>query len=204
MKRKLVISTGNLHKVEEIRNILGDLEIEVLSKKDIGFQSLDVVENGDTLEANSIKKARALAAEVDYLVMADDSGLFVDVLDGSPGVYSSRYAGEEGNDKKNNEKLLMELSSIPRENRDAKFKTVISIITEDKREIIVHGECKGKIGFEENGKDGFGYDPLFIPDGYSETFAQIGEEEKNKISHRAKALENLKMEISKLVRMEER
>lgn len=202
MKRKLVISTGNPHKVEEIKNILSDLSIDVISKKDAGLAELEVIEDGDTLEDNSLKKARALAEHLNHMVLADDSGLFVDALKGDPGVYSSRYAGEEGNDKKNNEKLLRELDDISLENRNAKFKTIIALITEDKNEMIVYGECSGKIGFEEKGKNGFGYDPLFIPDGYEKTFGEIGEEQKNKISHRAKALENLKKEIINLLKDE--
>lgn len=202
MKRKLVISTGNPHKVEEIKNILSDLSIDVISKKDAGLAELEVIEDGDTLEDNSLKKARALAEHLNHMVLADDSGLFVDVLKGDPGVYSSRYAGEEGNDKKNNEKLLRELDDISLENRNAKFKTIIALITEDKNEMIVYGECSGKIGFEEKGKNGFGYDPLFIPDGYEKTFGEIGEQQKNKISHRAKALENLKKEIINLLKDE--
>ncbi len=204
MRRKLVISTGNQHKVEEIKNILKDLEIKVVSKKDVGLGDLEVIEDGNTLEENSLKKARALAAKIDCMVLADDSGLFVDALNGKPGVYSSRYAGEEGNDQANNKKLLQELENIPIKDRDAKFKTIIVLITEGKKEIVVCGECKGKIGLKEMSGDGFGYDPLFVPDGYKKTFAEIGEIEKNKISHRANALKNLKKEILKIMRGENR
>lgn len=198
-KRKLVLSTGNQHKVEEIKNILEGLSIEVVSKKDVGLGELDVVEDGYTLEENSLKKAKALAEKLDYMVLADDSGLFVDILNGEPGVYSSRYAGEEGNDVKNNNKLLHELKDISLNKRGAKFKTVIVLITENKEIIVVSGECAGKIGFKLKGKNGFGYDPLFIPEGYNETFAELGEEVKNKISHRAKALENLKEALKNIL-----
>ena len=199
MRRKLVVSTANKNKVEEIRDILRDIEIEVIAKGDLGLGDIDVVEDGDTLASNSLKKARALGEKTDYMVIADDSGLFVDYLNGEPGVHSSRYAGEDGNDQANNEKLLRELKDLPVEKRGASFKTVIALISEDKKESLLFGECKGKIGFEEKGKGGFGYDPLFIPEGYKETFAEIGEEEKNKISHRAKALEELKKELAKLI-----
>lgn len=202
MKRKLVISTGNQHKVEEIKDILSDLKIEVVSKKDIGLEDLKVVEDGETLESNSLKKARAISKDIDYMVIADDSGLFVDVLGGEPGIYSSRYAGEEGNYDKNNKKILRELRNVSMENRDAKFKTIIALITEDKKEILVYGECKGKIALDESGKKGFGYDPIFIPLGYEKTFGELGEEEKNKISHRANALKNLKVELLKLIEEE--
>ena len=199
--RKLVISTGNQNKVKEIAYMLKDMKIEVISKKDIGFGDLEVIEDGNTLEANSILKAKALAEKVDYkyIVMADDSGLFVDKLNGEPGIYSSRYAGEEGNDEKNNKKLLEELKDIPLEERNAKFKTVIVLITENKETLVVDGHCKGAIGFTAKGNNGFGYDPLFIPEGFIESFGELREDVKNQISHRAKALEKLKEEIKKII-----
>ena len=200
-RRKLVISTGNQNKVKEISYMLKDISIEVISKKDIGLGDLEVIEDGETLEANSILKAKALAEKVNYkyIVMADDSGLFVDILNGDPGVYSSRYGGEEGNNEKNNKKLLEELKDIPLEDRKAKFRSVIVLITEGKEEVIVEGQCKGTIGLELKGNRGFGYDPLFTPEGFSETFGELGEEIKNKISHRAKALELLKIELEKII-----
>ncbi|MDR7869238.1 MAG: XTP/dITP diphosphatase [Tissierellaceae bacterium] len=200
--RKLILSTNNNHKVEEIKNILKDMPIEVLSKNDAGISSFDVDEDGTTLEENSIKKAKVLADKVEYMVMADDSGLFVDALDGAPGVYSSRYAGEEGNDDKNNIKLLNELKDISKEDRTASFLTVIALITEDKEVYTVRGECKGYIGFEPKGDNGFGYDPLFIPHGYDKTFSELGDNIKNKISHRAKALEEIKVLMSNLLKGE--
>lgn len=202
-KRKLVLSTGNQHKVEEIKTILKDLSIEVVSKRDVALGDLEVVEDGETLEENSFKKAKALADKLDYMVLADDSGLFVDILNCEPGVYSSRYAGEEGNDKKNNKKLLEKLQDIPLQEREAKFKTVIVLITENKEKIVVYGECKGKIGFEPKGENGFGYDPLFIPEGYDKTFGELGEEVKNKISHRAKALVNLKKALKNILEVDQ-
>ncbi len=202
-KRKLVLSTGNQHKVEEIKTILKDLSIEVVSKRDVALGDLEVVEDGETLEENSFKKAKALADKLDYMVLADDSGLFVGILNCEPGVYSSRYAGEEGNDKKNNKKLLEKLQDIPLQEREAKFKTVIVLITENKEKIVVYGECKGKIGFEPKGENGFGYDPLFIPEGYDKTFGELGEEVKNKISHRAKALVNLKKALKNILEVDQ-
>lgn len=189
-KKKIIVSTGNQHKIIEIKNILKDLDIEVLSKNDIDIEEFDVVEDGLTLAENSIKKAKALADRVDYMVIADDSGLFVDALNGEPGVYSSRYAGEEGNDLKNNEKLLDSLKGA--NSRKAAFKTIIALITEDKVLYTVEGVCEGKIAYEPKGTNGFGYDPLFIPDGYDKSFAELGEEIKNKISHRSRALLKLK------------
>lgn len=198
-KRKLIISTGNGNKVKEIAYILRDLPIEILSKKDIGLGDFNVLEDGDSLEENSRLKAKALADKIDYIVMADDSGLFVDILNGDPGIYSSRYGGEEGNNEKNNKKLLEELKDIDLKDRKARFKSVIVLITEDKEEVVVEGQCKGTIGLESKGNHGFGYDPLFIPGGFSETFGELGEEIKNKISHRAKALELLKIELEKIL-----
>ena len=153
------------------------------------------MEDGNTLEENSIKKAKGLAEKLDYMVLADDSGLFVDILNGEPGVYSSRYGGEEGNDKKNIEKLLQKLKDIPMEERKAKFMAVMALITEDKEIIIVKGECKGTIGFEPKGRNGFGYDPLFIPDGYTKTFGELDENIKTNIPQ-SKGLEKLRENIT--------
>lgn len=189
-KKKLVVSTGNKNKVQEIKEILGDLNIEVLTKNDIGIEEFDVVEDGATLEENSIKKAKALAEKTDYMVIADDTGLFVNALNGEPGVYSSRYAGQDGNDKKNCEKLLKNLEGV--EDRNAYFKTVIVLITEDKKVLKAEGICKGMINIDPKGQNGFGYDPLFIPQGFDKTFAELGHEVKNKISHRALALKELR------------
>lgn len=197
MKRKLVLSTGNNHKTDEIRDILKDLDIEVLSKNDIGAESLHVIEDGDTLMANSIKKAEALSHLTEYMVMADDTGLFVDSLDGNPGVYSSRYAGEEGNDLKNRHKLLKELEGI--EDRKAHFETVIALITEDKKLYTLEGICNGTIAEECMGDGGFGYDPIFIPEGYDKSFAQLGEKVKNQISHRALAIIKVKKLLSEIM-----
>ena len=145
-KRKLIISTGNQNKVDEIAIILKDLPIEILSKKELGLGDLNVIEDGATLEENSILKAKALAEKTNYMVVADDSGLFVDYLNGDPGIYSSRYGGEEGNNEKNNKKLLEELKNVPLEERKAQFKCVIALITEDKGLVLVEGQCKGTIG----------------------------------------------------------
>ena len=194
--RKLVVSTGNKHKILEIREILEGLNIEVLSKNDIGFEGFDIVEDGETLEDNSIKKAKALSDKTDYIVIADDTGLFVNALNGEPGVYSSRYAGQEGNDKKNCEKLINNLEGI--EDRSAYFKTVIALITEDKKILKAEGICKGMIIEEARGDKGFGYDPIFVPEGFDKTFAELGHDVKNKISHRALALIELKNILIKI------
>lgn len=199
INRKLILSTGNIHKVNEIKDILADMPVKVYSKEDLGLKDLEVDENGKTLEENAIKKAMSIYGKSDGIVIADDTGLFVDKLGGRPGVYSSRYSGEGATYEDNNNKLLNELEGVPLEDRTATFKTVIAIVTENGIVSTVYGECKGRIGFELKGEDGFGYDPLFIVDGFGKTFAELGEDVKNKISHRAKALEELKKEIKKLL-----
>ncbi len=198
--KKLIFATGNENKVKEIQEILKDINIEVLSKKEIGFEDLEVVEDGDTLFENSKKKALALANKIDYAIIADDSGLFVDALNDKPGVHSSRYAGEEGNDDRNNEKLLKDLEEIKEEDRTARFKAVITLITEDKEIYEIEGICEGHIDFQLKGSNGFGYDPLFIPEGYSKSFGELSDEIKNKISHRYKALLELKEKLEELIR----
>ncbi|GFN36975.1 XTP/dITP diphosphatase [Tepidimicrobium xylanilyticum] len=198
-RRRLILSTGNINKVEEIKDILKDLPLDVLSKKDLGLGSIEVEENGDTLEENAIIKAKSLANMVDGMVMADDSGLFVNYLNGEPGVHSARYAGINARDDENNIKLLNRLKGVPLEKRDAYFKTVIVLVTEKGEVITVTGKCEGYIGFEPKGEEGFGYDPLFVVKGYDKTFAELGEEIKNKISHRARALNKLKIEMKKIL-----
>lgn len=197
--RKLVLSTDNKHKIIEMKHILRDIDIEVLSKKDLGLENLDIIEDGNTLKENSIKKAIGLKEKTEYMVMADDSGLFVDELDGEPGVYSSRYGGEDGNYKKNNDKLLLAMKDFPIKKRIASFFTTIALISEDGDIVTVEGECKGHINFKPRGDEVFGYDPLFVPDGYDKTFAELDSEIKNKISHRALALEKIKNTLKKLL-----
>lgn len=194
--RKLVLSTGNKNKVMEIREILKDLAIEVLSKDEAGLGDIEVVEDGETLEDNSIKKARALKELTDHMVMADDSGLFVDSLDGAPGVYSSRYGGEDGNDRLNNITLI---SNLKGKNRTASFQSVIALIDENGIEHTVKGICRGSLLEEPRGTNGFGYDPLFVPEGYDKSFAELPKEVKNSISHRRRAIDGLREVIVKIL-----
>ncbi len=182
---KLVIATRNAHKLEEIHAIFDFAHLEVLSAFD--FPSVpDVVEDGETLEANAIKKAVEIAGVTQCWALADDSGLEVDALDGAPGVYSARYAGEHCSYADNNTKLLAELAG--KTNRTARFRTVIALSDPGGSVQTVDGECPGVIIDEQRGTHGFGYDPLFVPDGYSETFAELSSDIKNRISHRANAL----------------
>lgn len=193
--REIVLSTDNINKLREIREILEDLDIKIYGKSDIEGLDFEVIEDGDTLYDNALKKASAMAERVDYAVLADDTGLFVKALNGEPGVHSARYASEH-DDKKNREKLLNNLKD--KEDRSAYFKTEIILIDEDKNIIPIEGVCPGKISLEESGDNGFGYDSIFIPDGFDKTFAEMSHEEKNQISHRSRALKNLRDKISNL------
>ena len=193
--RKIVLSTDNKNKLREIREILEDLDVKIYGKSDIDGMDFEVIEDGDTLYDNALKKAAAMAERVDCAVLADDTGLFVNALDGEPGVHSARYASEH-DDKKNREKLLNNLKD--KDDRSAYFKTEIILIDEEKNIIPIEGVCSGKISLEERGDNGFGYDSIFIPEGFDKTFAEMSHEEKNQISHRSRALKNLRDKLSKL------
>ena len=184
---KIVFATNNQHKLSEIRQILGD-RVEVLSLKDINCD-VDIPETGTTLEANALQKAQYIYDHYHMDVFADDSGLEVDALGGAPGVYSARYAGGDGHDSEANmAKLLHELGE--NNNRRARFRTIIALIIQGQ----VHefeGIVNGEIIRERRGGEGFGYDPIFQPEGYDQTFAELGVEVKNQISHRARATQKL-------------
>ncbi len=199
-RRRLILATGNLDKVREMKEILHDLPVDIISKKDLKLEDFEVVEDGKTLEENAMKKAMALKEKVEGIVIADDTGLFVEALNGAPGVYSARYGGVEHDYIRNNNKLLEELKDVPIEKRRAYFKTVIAVVLEDGSSFIVDGICEGVIGVEPKGDNGFGYDPLFIPKGYDKSFGELGLDIKNKISHRAKALEKLKEQLYKILK----
>ena len=185
--KKLVFATNNAHKLEEIRAILGD-KVEILSLNDINCHA-DIPETADTLQGNAALKAQYIYENYGLDCFADDTGLEVEALNGAPGIYSARYAGGEGHDSEANmKKLLSEMQD--KENRKARFRTVIYLI-EGGKEHFFEGIVNGSIIRERKGGAGFGYDPVFIPDGYSETFAEMGNDEKNKISHRARAVQKL-------------
>lgn len=187
MIKKLVFATNNAHKLDEIRAILGD-KIEVLSLKDINCDA-DIPETADTLEGNAALKAEYIYKNYGLDCFADDTGLEVEALGGAPGVYSARYAGGDGHDSEANMcKLLKELDG--KQNRKAQFRTAICLI-EQGEEHLFEGIVKGSIIEQKRGASGFGYDPVFMPEGYEETFAEMGNAEKNKISHRARAVEKL-------------
>lgn len=197
-----VIATENEHKLKEIGAILKDLHLEVLSIRDAGLESLKIIENGDTFEENALIKARAVMEKTGKLAIADDSGLEVDMLNSQPGIYSARFAGENATDDENNKKLLKLLEDIPLHDRTARFVCSIAAVFPNGDTIVLRGECPGIIGLEPKGKGGFGYDPLFIVEKYNKTFAELGEEKKNRISHRAVALEKLKKELKSRLKNE--
>ena len=187
MKRKLVFATNNAHKLEEVAAILGD-QVELLSLNDIGCQT-DIPETAETLEGNALLKSSYIYKNYHLDCFADDTGLEVEALNGAPGVYSARYAGGEGHDAQANMlKLLHELDG--KENRKAQFRTAISLIL-DGKEYLFEGVIKGEIIKEKRGDSGFGYDPVFMPKGYDRTFAELGHDIKNQISHRALAVQKL-------------
>lgn len=156
-----LIATHNMKKRDELQRILSPLGVHVLTADEAGVDLTDVEETGTTFEENALLKARSGCKEGKMPCIADDSGLCVDALDGAPGVYSARFAGEHGNDDKNNEKLLSLLSDVPPEKRTARFVSTVACVFPDGRELVVRGECEGKIGYEKRGENGFGYDPLF-------------------------------------------
>ena len=187
MKRKLVFATNNAHKLEEVAAILGD-QVELLSLNDIGCQT-DIPETAETLEGNALLKSSYIYKNYHLDCFADDTGLEVEALNGAPGVYSARYAGGEGHDAQANMlKLLHELEG--KENRKAQFRTAISLLLVGK-EYLFEGVIKGEIIKEKRGDSGFGYDPVFMPEGYDRTFAELGNDIKNQISHRALAVQKL-------------
>ena len=184
---RLVFATNNKHKLSEMSSILGD-KIELLSLKDINCD-VDIPETADTLEGNAILKSEFIYNNYNINCFADDTGLEVEALNGEPGVYSARYAEGESHDSMAiMKKLLSKLENV--ENRSAQFRTVISLILDGKK-YVFEGIVKGRISKERKGDKGFGYDPIFIPEGYDKSFAELGEDVKNKISHRAKAVEKL-------------
>ena len=183
---KMVVATNNAHKLKEIAAILGQ-EIELLSLKDIQCFA-DIPETADTLEGNARQKAMYIYENYGMDCFADDTGLEVEALGGAPGVFSARYAGEGHDSEANMQKLLQELNGV--ENRKAQFRTVICLIRNGK-EHLFEGIVKGEIIQEKRGGEGFGYDPIFVPEGYDLTFAELGDDVKNTISHRARAVEKL-------------
>jgi XTP/dITP diphosphohydrolase len=230
MRRRLLVASGNKGKIREIEDFLSDRNGELdnrrerldrskeqlnngsinHSKDELEFEIVgldqfpeigEVAEDGDTFIDNALKKARERAQATGLLTLADDSGLAVDCLDGAPGVYSARYAGENASDQENNQKLREALEDIPREQRTASFKCAMALVDpENNEEIVVEGSCEGIIELEPRGENGFGYDPYFFLPGYGKTMAELPLKVKNQISHRARALVKIKEEINERYR----
>ena len=202
--KRLILASNNKKKIKEMKEILKELDIEVKSLENENI-NIDVVEDGKTFEENAKKKAKEIyefllkRGDENFIVLADDSGLEVDYLKGEPGIYSARYAGEHGNDTKNNKKLLKNLSGVCKQNRGAKFICQLALLTDQGEYFKVTGDVKGYIIEELHGESGFGYDPLFFYEPLHRTFAQLTSEEKNEISHRGVALKELKKIIRKLL-----
>lgn len=196
---KLIVATRNPGKVREIRKILKDVGATIYALND--FRNVPTVEeDGQSFCENALKKARFYAAYFGEMVIADDSGLEVDALRGAPGIYSARYAGDGSSDRRNNQKLLKALEGVPPPRRGATFRCCIAIVAPDGREKVVEGACRGRIGLREVGRRGFGYDPLFYLPRYGKTMAQLSVDEKNKISHRGKALRRVKRALLDFIR----
>lgn len=202
---RIVFATGNVGKVREIEAILADLGLEVVSMKEAGV-SVDIEENGSTYEENALIKARAVAAclrecgqQETTVVMADDSGLEIDSLDGEPGVYSARYLGEDTSYRVKNANLIGRLEGVEDERRTARFVCAIAAVLPDGRELTSRGVIEGRIGYEEKGDNGFGYDPIFYVPEFGRTTAQLSEEEKNRVSHRGNALQQMKRQLKAIM-----
>ena len=196
--KKIIFATGNADKMKEIRKILADLDAEVVSMKEAGIQA-DIVEDGKTFEENAVIKATAISKLTSdgEIVLADDSGLEIDYLNKEPGVYSARYMGEDTSYHIKNANLIERLDGVEDEKRTARFVCVIAAVCPDGSEHVTRGTIEGRIGYEEKGENGFGYDPIFYVPEYHCYSAELAPEEKNKISHRGKALEEMKTVLMK-------
>ena len=192
-----ILATNNMKKLAEMQRILSPLGINVVTAKMLGTELPEVEENGTTFEENAMTKAKHARQFMNMPAIADDSGLCGDYLNGAPGIYSARFSGGHGNDEANNDLLLEKLDGVPMEQRTAYYVCAICCVFPDGREITVRGECNGHIGFERDGSEGFGYDPLFIINGWS--FGRYTAEEKYKISHRGNALRLLTKELEKIL-----
>ena len=206
MGRKIVFATGNVGKMREIREILSDTDMEILSMKEAGIEA-DIEEDGTTFEENAVIKAKAVAQMLavhaeeyrDAIVLADDSGLEIDALNKEPGIYSARYMGEDTPYSVKSRNLIERLAGVPDEKRTARFVCTIAAALPDGEVFTTYGVIEGRIGYEEKGNNGFGYDPIFYVPDYGCTTAELTEEQKNQISHRGRALEAMKEELRKRI-----
>lgn len=194
--KRVIFATGNEGKMREIREIMADLGVEILSMKEAGVEA-DIVEDGTSFEENAVIKARTIMELTNELVLADDSGLEIDYLNGEPGIYSARYMGEDTSYHIKNHNLIARLEGVEDEKRTARFVCAIAAAFPDGEILTVRDTVEGRIGYEERGENGFGYDPIFYLPEYGMSSAELSPEEKNKISHRGKALRKMKEELLK-------
>ena len=194
--KRLIFATGNENKMKEIREIMEGLPVEILSMKEAGIEA-DIVEDGLSFEENALIKARAVCRLAGEMVLADDSGLEVDYLNKEPGIYSARYMGEDTSYRIKNQNLIERLEGVPDEQRTARFVCAIAAVLPDGRVVTTRGVIEGKIGYEERGTNGFGYDPIFYLPDMSRSTAELTPEEKNAVSHRGNALRLMKEESQK-------
>ena len=187
MTKEVIVATGNAGKLQEMKDILAPLDLQVRSMREAGIER-EVEETGSTFEENAMLKAKGIRGLTDSIIIADDSGLEIDALNGEPGIYSSRYLGKDVSYDVKNAELIRRLTGVPDEKRTARFVCAVAVILPDGRDFTVRGEMEGRIGYEIIGENGFGYDPIFYLPEYGMTSAQISPEEKNRISHRGKAL----------------
>ena len=195
---RIIFATGNEGKMREIRMIMADLGLEILSMKEAGLFA-DVDENGTTFEENAVIKAKAIAALCNDIVLADDSGLEVDALNKEPGVYSARYMGEDTSYRIKNANIIERLAGVPEEERTARFVCAIAAVLPDGKVLECKAAMEGRIGYEERGENGFGYDPIFMLPEYGKSTAEISSEEKNELSHRGKALRMMKEKLQEVL-----
>lgn len=195
MSKRMIFATGNEGKMKEVRMILADLGYEILSLKDIGYDK-EIIEDGKTFEENALIKAKTIAKERNEIVLADDSGLEVDYMDKQPGIYSARFLGEDTSYHIKNQYIIDQLKDAKPEERTARFVCAIACAFPDGRTLTTRGTIEGYIGYEERGENGFGYDPIFMVPEFNCSTSELDLEQKNKISHRGKALEAMKKLIS--------
>ena len=196
--KKIVFATGNQGKLREVKKILADLNVDIVSMKEEGIQ-IDVDENGTTFAENAQIKATAIGAHTDAIVLADDSGLVIDALNGEPGIYSARYLGEDTSYRIKNQNLIDRLEGVPDEKRTARFVCAIAAALPDGTVLHTEGTIEGIIGYEERGENGFGYDPIFYVPKLGKTTAELTDDEKNAISHRGSALEKMKVLLTEYI-----
>lgn len=194
--KRIIFATGNEGKMREIREIMADLDVEIISMKEAGVEA-DIVEDGKSFEENAVIKARTIMELTNELVLADDSGLEIDYLNGEPGIYSARYMGEDTSYHIKNNNLIARLEGVEDEKRTARFVCAIAAAFPNGEILTVRDTIEGRIGYEERGENGFGYDPIFYLPEYGMSSAELSPEEKNKISHRGKALRKMKEELLK-------